>query len=232
MIRGAPASTAARNGTRSSSSDPVTVADASSVFACAPPRPGKCLGVAATPAARMPSTEGRVRGAMPAGSPSKARKPITGAGPGGTSATGVRFTFTPMALSWRAASRAARPTAAGSPCSGRPAAGPAQLTVRMSPPSWATITRASPPLHRPGQGAPLGLGAGVEAEQDHPGGLARPEAAADVVGRRGIREARDDHLADLLAEAEAVDGREGALAAPLLGWSLRRLGLGLFAVPA
>ena len=66
-------------------------------------------------------------------------------------------------------------------------------------------------LDRAGEPAPLGGAPGVEAEQDHPSGLARPQAPADVVRRRGVREARDDQLPDLLAQAEAVDRGEGAL---------------------
>ena len=75
-------------------------------------------------AAVMPSTAARVRAAMPRASPAKARKPITGAAPPGTSATGARFTFTPAPRSCRAAARAPRRTAAGSPCGGWPAGRP------------------------------------------------------------------------------------------------------------
>jgi hypothetical protein len=123
---------------------PFTVAEPSSVFTCARPSPGKCLAVAATPPERIPSIDARVRAAIPFGVPAKARNPITGAAPAGTSATGARLTLTPARASWRALARAARRTAAGSPCSGWPAEGPAQLTVRMSPPSWSTMTSALP----------------------------------------------------------------------------------------
>jgi hypothetical protein len=74
-------------------------------------------------------------------------------------------------------------------------------------------------LDLPGEPAPLGAVAPVLPEQDHAGGLARPEAAADVLGPRGTREARDRDLADLLPERHAIDRleRDGE---PLL---LRRL---------
>ena len=107
--------------------------------------------------------------------------------PSGTSATGARFTFTPAVRSCRAAARAARRTSAGWPWNGWPATGPAQPTVRISPPSWSTMTSA--PLRAlrwsaPRKALPLRRLAAVGPEQDHARGLARAQAAADV--RRAV----------------------------------------------
>ena len=85
------------------------MAGPSSVFTVAPPRPGKCFTVAATPASRRPRTEARVRAAIPRSSPANERVAITEPGRG-TSATGARFTLMPAARSCRPAARAARRT--------------------------------------------------------------------------------------------------------------------------
>ena len=155
------------------------------MFTCARPSPGNCLAVAATPAELIPSTAARSARRDRAGVSSEHARSESGrAAPPGTSATGARLTLTPAPRSWRAASCAVRRTAAGSPCWGCPASGPAQATVRTSPPSWSTITSASP---RP-RAAPSGSGratesrAGVEAEKDHPRRLARPQAPPHVAG--------------------------------------------------
>src|SRR5829696_3023940 len=199
MTSGTPASTAARNGTRSSATGPGTVAGASSVLTGESPSPGKCLAVAATPAPRIPSTEARTRAAIPRGPPANAREAITEPGPG-TSATGARFTFTPAADSCRAAARAAVRTWSASPWKRCPASGPACSTVRISPPSWSTMTSA------------------------------RPRPPAQVVRPDGLVEARDRELADLLAERQPVGraerGRLPALGGRSGGVALRRAVIG------
>ena len=61
-----------------------------------------------------------------------------------------------------------------------------------------------PALHGPGECPPLLRRAPVAAEQDHPRRLTGLQAAAEV-GRHGRAvEARDEHLADLLAQRQAL----------------------------
>ena len=77
-------------------------------------------------------------------------------------------------------------------------------------------------LDRAGQRAPVGGVASVRgAEQDHPGRLASPQPAPDVLGPRGAREARDRDLTDLLPERELVDGLARGLEVTLLLRGLR-----------
>ena len=56
-----------------------------------------------------------------------------------------------------------------------------------------------------GQPPPRSRTAAVRAEQDDAGRFPGSQAAPDVLGPRGAREARDGDLPDLLAEREAVD---------------------------
>ena len=99
----------------------------------APPSPGKCFAVAATPPARQPSTAAFVAAAAVAGSVENARPAIADPLPVGTSATGARATLSPCALSAWAAAFASRPGT----CRACPTAGGAHSIRRMSPPSWS-----------------------------------------------------------------------------------------------
>ena len=119
------------------------MAGPSSVFTVAAPSPGKCFAVGATPPSRIPRTAARVRAAMPRSSPANERVAMTEPGRG-TSATGARFTFTPAFRSPRPVERATRRTSAGAPWKGWLARGPTCSTVRMSPPSWSTMTSVRP----------------------------------------------------------------------------------------
>ena len=95
----------------------------------------------------MPSTAAPVRAATPP----RRRRRRASPSPAGRRDVGHRREVHVHA---GAAQLAARPRARrgaprpASPCSGWPAAGPAQPTVRTSPPSWSTITSAPPPALR------------------------------------------------------------------------------------
>ena len=142
--------------------------------------------------------------------PAKAREPIT-AQPGDVGDRREVHVDPGGRAAGSAAARADARTSAGRPLQrlarwpGRPSP-----TVRTSPPSWSTITSA--PLRALRWSARVSRRhsrrrPGVEAEQDHARRLARAQPAADVGRRPRAREARDRQLADLLAQAEAVDRR-------------------------
>ena len=94
------------------------------------------------------------------------------------------------------------------PWNGWLAVGPAKATVRMSPPSWSTITSARPPAapwservrrRHTARSPPF------EPNRITPAVSPRAQAAPDVVRHGRAREARDGHLADLPAQGQAVD---------------------------
>src|SRR4051794_33885155 len=108
MISGTPARIAALNGARSLAvgAPPLIVALPWSVLTVAPPSPGKCLAVGATPPARQPATAAAVAAA---GSPENARPATAAPATDGTSATGASVTLSPSAMSAFAAAVASGP---------------------------------------------------------------------------------------------------------------------------
>ena len=173
------------------------VAGPSSVFTVAPPSPGKCFAVAATPAVAQPAH--RRRACAPR---SRARLPRTRGWPSpspgaGTSATGARFTFTPARakLPRRAGARhGAR--SAGGPWNGwlaaraRVAHGPdvAALLVHHHERPAARGAAAATRVRRAPRGAVVRR---CEPNRITPAVSPRAQPAAHVVGRGGAVEARD-----------------------------------------
>ena len=208
------------------------VAGPSSVFTVAPPRPGKCLTVVATPrlvpAARSPRPR---RSAAASGSLENAREASAAPPTLGTSATGASVTLTPAARRSRpAASASARtvPAAAWSPAA---RSGPAHGRIRTSPPSWSTHTSGagSGDARRrlrvsarswPGETT-------LSRNRITPAARPSPQHPPHVAGRLGAGEAQDHHAADLLLEREPVDGRLRASAggAPPAGVAAPRAGV-------
>ena len=187
---------------------PPIVAEPKSVLVVAPPSPGKCLAVAATPPRRQPSTAARVARAACCGSLENAR--LASAVPGwvGTSATGASVTLMPAAFRRLAAASASRP---GS-CDGlrirrrRPGDVADHAALLVGAHDRRRARGAARRVEGLRERAQLLRGRDVLLEQDRARGPAVAQDAADV-GRGGrALEAQDDELADLLAHAQAVDG--------------------------
>src|SRR6476620_4392669 len=138
MINGTPAAIAALNGARSPAvgAPPPTVAEPLSVLTVAPPSPGKCFAVGATPPAIQPETAALVAAAARLGSDENAREASAVSELVGTSATGASVTLIPARLSACAAALASAPGC----CADCGFAGGAQTTLRITPPSWSVQT--------------------------------------------------------------------------------------------
>ena len=148
-----PMSTAITNGWRSSSSwsrvRSIT-AGPSSVLTVAPPRPGKCLTVVATPPSCQPPIDSATAAVAASGSVVKARSAIAAPSTVGMSATGASVTETPAARRSRPAASESSRTVPQACCSGAARSGSAHGTMRIAPPSWST--QISAPAARRGAG--------------------------------------------------------------------------------
>ena len=125
------------------------VAAPSSVFVTAPPMPGKCFAVGATRPLRQPRTDSAIASAAAWKSVENARPASAAPGTLATSPTGASETLTPLARSARAAASASSPTLPAAACAGCEPAGGAHGRMRMSPPSWSTMTSGVPPSRLP-----------------------------------------------------------------------------------
>ena len=99
---------------------------------------------------------------------------------------------------------ARRPAPPSPPCARLRPPGRPSRARRVRALRWSARVRRSPLRRR----------RGVEAEQDHARRLAGAQAAPDVAGAARALEARDGQLADLLAQAEAIDGLPRLVPAP------------------
>ncbi len=111
--------------------------------------PGKCFAVGATRPARQPRTDAAIASAAAWKSVENARPASAAPGTLATSPTGASVTLIPVARSARAAARASSPTAPAAAWAGWERSGGAHGRIRMSPPSWSTMTSTSPPAPAP-----------------------------------------------------------------------------------
>ena len=170
------------------------------------PRPGKCFAVAATPRRPHP-LDRRPRARRDHGAPAK--RAIRG-GHRAAGRVGDRREVDVHAGAAQLAGGRAR----GARGPGRrslqrlwPTGRPSRPCARRRPPGRPSrARRCAPALERPVSAA-TAPGSGVEAEQDHARGLAGAAGGGAGSRRRRALEARDRQLADLLAQAEAVDRR-------------------------
>ena len=205
----------------SSSRERSIVAGPSSVLTVAPPRPGKCLAVARTPPARQPRDRlghrlRRGRGVVGERA-ARQRRAVDG----GHVADRRERDVDPVLGSARGPRRGRRsgPCPAAC-CAGAAASGGAHGRMRISPPSWSTMTSvSSPPAPRRLRVSARSCSGEVTLSRKRITPAARRSAqrVEHVVRRRRAGEAQDDHLADLLAEAQAVDGLLAAAARPGAG---------------
>ena len=183
MTSGAPAAMPARNGCRSASSwarERWTVADPKSVLTVAPPSPGKCLSVGATPPARQPPTAAVTSRRGRGGIASRTGAPAIAAPLIGTSATGASETLTPWESSERAAARASAPALCAAPWAGCERSGGAHGRMRIVAALLVDaddrLQRAAGAAQRPGQRRQL-LRAGRRCRGR---GSRRPPAASAI----------------------------------------------------
>ena len=114
----------------------------------APPRPGKCLTVVATPPSCQPATDSATAAIAAVGSAVNARLVMTDPSTLGMSATGPSVTLMPAARRSRPPACESSRTAPNACWAGAARSGAAHGTVRIGPPSWSTHTSTPRPARR------------------------------------------------------------------------------------